>query len=204
MAVLVGLIWFIPQIARFRQANRTRAQEDQRQEVIAERARLTAEQRPHHGAARSLAVGTAVPAAIRLRARRALVSHLQTAITVDARARIAHKQLTGRPPTRTVCTPLVRNQRAGDELDLGRPVGRFSCVAVISEVRAGGGQGVLFGIPFVASVDFARATYVWCKDNPAANAAETSQTLAFVRLSRECLAAKGRSFRSGYVQSGRR
>jgi hypothetical protein len=52
----------------------------------------------------------------------------------------------------------------------------------------------------VAAVDFRRFTYVWCKDNPAGNVGDTSERLAFVRLSRECLAAKGEAFGTGYIE----
>ena len=58
----------------------------------------------------------------------------------------------------------------------------------------------LFGIPFVAAVDSRGFTYVWCKDNPAANVASTG--LVFVRLSRECLASRGKAFgKLGYLES---
>jgi hypothetical protein len=93
----------------------------------------------------------------------------------------------------------VRNQVVGDEEDLTKTVGRYSCVAVVRDAVQEGSQVGLFGIPFVAAVDFRRFTYVWCKDNPAANAAETG--LAFVRLSRACLAARGKAFGTGYVES---
>ena len=57
----------------------------------------------------------------------------------------------------------------------------------------------MLGIPFVAALDFRRFTYVWCKDNPAANAA--SRNLVFVRLSRACLASRGKAFGTGYLES---
>jgi hypothetical protein len=50
----------------------------------------------------------------------------------------------------------------------------------------------------VGTVDFASARLTWCKDNPA-SASDVRQALAFVRLSRECTAARGPAFGSGYL-----
>ncbi len=92
----------------------------------------------------------------------------------------------------------MRNQVAGDEEDLSKTIGRYSCVAVTGDAVQRGQRVGAFGIPFVAAVDFRRFTYVWCKDNPAANAAVTG--LAFVRLARECLASRGKAFGTGYLE----
>ena len=104
------------------------------------------------------------------RARRApqLVARVESSITADARARVAAGLLAGQPPTSTRCGPLVRNQVAGDEADLAKAVGRYSCVAVVRDAVQHGRKVGVLGIPFVAAVDFRRYTYVWCKDNPPA------------------------------------
>ena len=54
------------------------------------------------------------------------------------------------------------------------------------------------GVPFVGTIDFARGRLTWCKDNPA-SASDVKQALAFVRLARECTAARGPAFGSGYL-----
>jgi len=167
--------------------------------IAAERARVVAEQRPHHGSAAELLPAAGAPAAARLRARRALLARVESAITADARARVARGLLTGRPPARTNCGPLVRNQVKGDEDDLSKTIGRYSCVAVTRDAVQRGRRVGLFGIPFVAALDFGRFTYTWCKDNPAANAGDKS--VFFVRLSRECLASRGKAFGTGYLET---
>jgi hypothetical protein len=59
------------------------------------------------------------------------------------------------------------------------------------------------GLPFVGTIDFARGRLTWCKDNPV-SAGDVKQVLAFVRLARECTAARGPAFGSGYVIEPRR
>lgn len=199
LALVALLAWLVPQLVSYRRRSDERARASHAAIVAAERARLRAEQRPHRGQALSLRPAPGATRAQRLRARRLLVGRVEAAITADARARIARGGLSGRPPSSTSCGPLVRNQVIGDEEDLSRPIGRYSCVAVQRDAVQGGSTVGLFGIPFVAAVDFRRFTYVWCKDNPAANAAQTG--LVFERLSRACLAARGKAFGTGYVES---
>jgi hypothetical protein len=198
-AVVALVAWVAPQLVDFRHHSDAQSRAAQRRIVAAERARLIAEQRPHRGSAAALRPRAHAPAATQLRARRRLVGRVEASITADARARVAAGLLGGKAPSHTRCGPLVRNQVLGDEADLAKPIGRYSCVAVVSDALQAGRRVGLFGIPFVAAVDFRRFTYVWCKDNPAANAAETG--LAFVRLARVCLATTGKAFGTGYVES---
>ena len=94
-------------------------------------------------------------------------------------------------------TAQVRNE----ERDLSRPLGRYDCVAVIREVVDNGRLVGRYGHDFVATIDFRRWRYVWCKYNPAPG--ERGRALVFVRLSRECLGARGAApLGSGYVAPG--
>jgi hypothetical protein len=198
-AALTGLaIWLVPQLVDYRHHSDAQTRAERGRIIAAEQARLRAEQRPQHGRAVALRPASDASAAVRLSARRRLVARVEASITADARSRIAAGQLSGKPPSHTRCGPLVRNKVQGDEEDLSQPIGRYSCVAIISNAVQAGRSVGLFGIPFVAAVDFRRFTYVWCKDNPAANASEKG--LAFVRLSRECLASKGKAFGTGYLE----
>jgi hypothetical protein len=199
IALVAFAVWLVPQLVDFRHHSDARTRSQRAALIAAERARLIAEQRPHHGRAVALRPAASASPAQQLQARRALVGRVESSITADARARIARGLLEGQPPTGTRCGPLVRNQVTGDEEDLTKAIGRYSCVAVQRGAVQRGQRVGLFGIPFVAAVDFKRFTYVWCKDNPAANAAETG--LVFVRLSRECLATKGKAFGTGYLES---
>ena len=166
--------------------------------VAAERRRLTREQAPHHGhAAGTRLPGADASAAARRTARHRMVASLEAAITADARGRIARGELQSSGVRATECGPLNNGQATPDEDDLQRPLGRYSCLAVSQSARRGALTSHL-GIPFVAVIDFRRGTFTWCKDNPV-GPADIKTQLAFVRLARECTAARGPAFGSGYL-----
>lgn len=198
LAVAPLAVVVVPDVMEFRRDNAAAERERRARTLAAERARLTREQRPHRGQARSLRPPAGADAAVRLRARAALVGRLEAAITQDARGRQARGELTGAPARMTQCGPLVRNQRVGDEADLAKEIGRYACVAASRDVVQDGRRVGLYGTPFVAAVNFRRFSFVWCKDNPAINPGDRS-SLAFVRLRRECLAARGKAFGTGYL-----
>jgi hypothetical protein len=165
--------------------------------AAAERTRLAREQRPHHALAVALRDGEPdVPATARLRRRRALVKRLEASITQDARGRVARHELKARTILATNCHTLGNDAR-GDELDLRKPLGRYACEAAVGTASNAGITSTL-GVPFVGTIDFARGRLTWCKDNPA-SASDVKQALAFVRLARECTAARGPAFGSGYL-----
>jgi hypothetical protein len=199
VAVAAFAVWLTPQLVDFRHHSDERARASHARLLVAERARLIAEQRPHRGSAVSLRPAAGASSATQLRARRRLLGRAESSILADARSRVGRGLLSGTPPTTARCGALVRNQVKGDEEDLTKTVGRYSCVAVQGNAVQQGQHVGLLGIPFVAAVDFRRFTYVWCKDNPAANAA--SHNLVFVRLSRACLASRGKAFGTGYLES---
>jgi hypothetical protein len=171
--------------------------------VAAERRRLSREQAAHHGRA----AGVPLPrpgasASARRDARRRMVSSLQATITADARGRVARGEIKAGGVRTTECDPLNPGQRTRDEDDLDQPLGRYSCLAVTQTARRGTVSSHL-GVPFVAVIDFRRGTFTWCKDNPVSPADIKSQ-LAFVRLARECTAARGPAFGSGYLVAPRK
>jgi len=179
------------------QAGRNKAGTRQRQAaaVAAERRRLAREQRPHHALVAPRDRGD-LPDVTRLARRRTLVGRLETAIAADARGRVARHELAARSIRGASCHPLVNGARA-DELELGKGLGRYSCEAAVGSATNGRVTSTL-GLPFVGTIDFARGRLTWCKDNPV-GAADVRQVLAFVRLARECTAARGPAFGSGYV-----
>jgi hypothetical protein len=185
------------------QASRNKAGTRRRQAAVvaAERRRLAAEQRPHHAVVTPRDGGDGLPATTRLARRRALVNRLEEAIAGDARGRIQRHELAARSIRGARCHPLVNGAR-GDELDLGKRLGRYSCEAAVGTATAGRVTSTL-GLPFVGTIDFARGRLTWCKDNPV-GAADVKQVLAFVRLARECTAARGPAFGSGYLIEPRR
>ncbi|HEX6618072.1 MAG TPA: hypothetical protein VF024_00360, partial [Solirubrobacteraceae bacterium] len=182
--------------------NGTSARERRAAAAAAERARLTREQRPHHAtvaALRDADVGAARD--VRVGRRVALVNRLEAAITADARGRVARHELRARSIRSMSCHALANNTR-GDELDLRKGLGRYSCEAAV-ETASNAGITSTLGVPFVGTIDFASGRLTWCKDNPT-SASDVESALAFVRLSRECTAARGPVFGSGYLIEPRR
>jgi hypothetical protein len=176
-------------------SNKARTRERQAAVVAAARRRLAREQRPHHAQATPRDHAGASEAT-RLARRRVLVRRLEAAIAVDARGRVARHELAARSIRGVRCHALVAGSR-GDELDLGKRLGRYACEAAVASATAGRVTSTL-GLPFVGTIDFARGRLTWCKDNPV-SAGDVKQVLAFVRLARECTAARGPAFGSGYV-----
>jgi hypothetical protein len=185
-------------VALSHQAGRNKAGTRARQAAVvaAERRRLAREQRPHHALVAPGDRDDTAPKATRLARRRALVRRLEAAIAADARGRVARRELAARSIRGVRCHPLVNGAR-GDELDLGKPLGRYACEAAVGTATAGNVTSTL-GLPFVGTIDFARGRLTWCKDNPV-SAGDVKQVLAFVRLARECTAARGPAFGSGYL-----
>jgi hypothetical protein len=165
--------------------------------TAAEKVRLRRLQAPHRAAAAGLRPPPGASDAQRLAARAALVKAVEARITGDARARAARGEIEG-PITSTTCGPFLRSPDAvPDDRVLSRDVGRYDCVAIKADVRSGGKSVGSLGYAFVAALDFRRFSYVWCRNTPPQG--ERGAALAFVRLDRACLAAKGRALGTGYV-----
>jgi hypothetical protein len=200
IAAAFGLARLIPAILHGGEHTRARVASENRRITATEIQRLRREQAPHHGSAPELKPPRGAHAPAVLRARKALVSAAEAAITADARARVARGDLKG-TVERTECGPLEHINRGrtvpGDDQILTKPTGRYDCTAVQHEVVQDGETVGLFGYSFVAALDFRTYRFTWCKNNPAQG--ERGSGLAFVRLSRECLAARGRPFGSGYL-----
>jgi hypothetical protein len=176
----------------------TRQREADARAVAAERVRLTKLQAPHRGAAPDLRPAAGAGDRRQLAARAALVHRVEQQITRDAEARARTGELDG-PIRSSECGPFLRAPDAvPDDRVLSKPIGRYDCVAVKDDIKGSGGGSVgRIGYPFVAALDFKRFTYVWCRNTPPQS--ERGPALAFVRLDRACLAAKGRALGTGYV-----
>ena len=166
--------------------------------AAAEVVRLKRIQAPHRGSATQLLPAAGASQQTVLAARAALVRDVEGRITTDAQARDRRGELQG-PIGRTDCGPLLKAKDAvPDDRILSKAVGRYDCVAIKRGVTGDAGQSVgSLGYAFVAALDFKKFTYVWCRNTPAQG--ERGQALAFVRLDRACLAAKGRALGTGYV-----
>jgi hypothetical protein len=199
-AAAFGLSQLIPALLRGGKHEHQRAAARNRAIVAAEERRLRKEQAPHHGSARSLKPPSGAHAPEVRKARKTLVGFVENAITADVMGRIARGELKG-PIVRTECGPIEQANRGQhpvpDDQILTKPIGRYDCTAVQHNVIQDGKAVAVFGYPFVAALDFRTFTFTWCKNNPAQG--ERGVGLAFVRLSRECLAARGRPFGNGYL-----
>ncbi|MEI2701996.1 MAG: hypothetical protein V9E83_06300 [Baekduia sp.] len=180
---------------RDRAADRAR---ERRSTAAVLRARVERIQAPHRGSEPELVPGAGSTPAARLEARAALVGRVEQAILRDARRRDRAGELDG--PVRSVsCKALSGDSRTPtDDLDLSKPIGRYSCTARVRDVVAGSGRRVaVFGHAYVAALDFRTMTYVYCRNMPAQG--ERGVALVKVRLARACLAARGKPVGSGYA-----
>lgn len=191
LVLAVAAVLILPGVFDSKRELDRRTAAEQAARVAAERKRLIREQRPMRGRPAGLhAPARGASPAVQLAARRQLVVALEGAILTDARARIASGELDG-PVTRVNCGPLVRTQAArGEEEDLSKARARYDCVAVKRDVINGGKVVASLGHPFVATADFRRFSYVWCKDNKVPG--ERGKPLAKVPIAPECIGAEGR------------
>jgi hypothetical protein len=137
-----------------------------------ERRRLAAEQRPIRGR---------VPGDTR--ARVAMTQALEAAILADAQRRVAAGRLDG-PLTGVKCGPLVMGADPYAET-----LGRFDCVAVKRPIMRDGKEVAALGHPYVATIDWNRRSWVFCKDNKVPG--ERGKPLAKVPLDAACVGAEG-------------
>ena len=166
-----------------------RAQERERRASAAADARrlvlLEREQVPRHARLPGTATAGAAVSSLPERRRR-MVRGLEAAITADAQARYAGRQLDARAET-THCVPYVRPRPPrAPEPPLTAVRGKYECVAVTSPIEpTSGSVGGELGYPFWARVDFRRGRLVWCKVNPRAAERGIGGDL-YVPLAREC------------------
>jgi hypothetical protein len=166
-AILVPVI----ESGKDKEARRTRT--ERAAAVRRETKRLRADQRPHFG--RTAPAGPRPTRADRLR----MVAALEAGITRDARARVKAGTLDG-PIQRSEC-----ERGYGGRVDprTGRAI--YKCIAVGSETVGQRNLPLVVGYPFVATVDFERGRFCWCKTNPVAGE-KSGRALAHLRPSRLC------------------
>jgi hypothetical protein len=155
--VAVGLILALgPGIERGKEERaRTEAQRlEQARQARVER--LRREQQPRFG--RGDAAAASLPA------RRRLLAETAVAIRADARNRVEAGTLSG--PIRSVqCEPYPRTvEQSGAHEDLSRPVGRYACLAVTTEIRATAEhEAGVIGHPYRVRIDFESGRFAFCK-----------------------------------------
>jgi hypothetical protein len=138
---------------------------DERRQTQAERlarqraeheARIQAEQRPRFG--RGAAAGSD------LRQRASLFADARVAVEVDARRRVAAGALEG-PIRKVECEPYPRSlESRAAHLDPASEAGRYACLAVTNDVRAGQRtEASTIGHPYRLKIDFVTGRYALCK-----------------------------------------
>lgn len=191
VVAIAALALILPGVFAARDAHNAQVAREEAQRVAAERARLIRDQRPVRGRAHGLGrLPAGAPADTRLAQRRALLGQAEAAILAEARHRVSTGELDG--PVRGVsCGPLLPTpEHARDENDLSKRLRRYDCVAVKRDIVNGDGQVVgQLGHPFVATLDFARRSWVFCKDNKLSG--ELGKPLATVRPDPACVVAEG-------------
>lgn len=163
LAVIAGAVAVIPTL---RETSQERA-EAERRERAEQRAQLVrqleVEQRPRFGRSESVTSAGAEPAE-RLVARGRLMDELAAAILDDARRRVRAGEFDG-PIRRVQCEPFPRQvDGVGADRDLSSRRGRYSCVAVTSEIeRSEASLGGVIGRQYRAQADFQTGRYAYCK-----------------------------------------
>lgn len=188
-AIVAALI-ITPKVTESRREYDARKAREQAARTERETARLIREQRPVAGTFGKAAAdpGSDADPAVRVRTRAALVTSLEAAILADSLKRIAAEQMDG-PVKNVICGPLIRNEsRPPDHENLRLARGRYDCVAVKRDVVREGKVLGHFGHPFVATIDFDRGSYVFCKDNKIPG--ERGRLLAKVLLDPSCVGAE--------------
>jgi hypothetical protein len=198
--IVVGLAIAIPALLTTKSEKTAKQSAADRAAAAHEAARLRVAQRPHPGHLAAQPDHPKAPSARRVAIRKAEVVAFETAITRDARARVAAGRLEG-PVRETLCGPLQRGVRTGDELNVAIRIGRYDCVAVLRDVVKGGRVVGHFGHDYVGVIDFATGAYVLCQANP--RESEAGRALATAPLPRACVNAHGGRLEGGFVQDPR-
>jgi hypothetical protein len=156
----------VPPLQRGKEAGARREHAQRAAAVRRELTRLRADQLPHFGRTHARS-----PALVE--------GALTRAITRDARAR-ARAGLLDPPIRHTECE---RGLSGGVDPRTGRAV--FTCTAVRHTITGVGRAEAIVGYSFVASVDFRRGRFCWCKINPLPSEHDISE-IPHVRPSRLC------------------
>lgn len=180
-----------PRIEEVKRQRDAREQAQRSAREAAERARVAADQEPVRGLLAAAGDDRRWTPARRRTTRARLLRALEGAIVADARRRVARNEMDG-PVTEAHCRPLVHTHGGtGDETDLRARVGRYECLAAQRDVRLGGRAVARMGTPYVAALDFRRASYVLCRHHPPPG--EGGVMLAQVPLHPSCMGAASRA-----------
>jgi type II secretory pathway pseudopilin PulG len=154
VAVVLGaaLAIMVPRIDEGKQERAADARAQQARADVANRARVEALQRPHTGSAAELLPPAGASATEVNAARSALLREVETAITADAKARVAKGEMSSAKGP-TTCRPSA-----------GAREGVFDCFTVARHVpKVETNAAGSIGYPFRAVLDYDDFTYAFCR-----------------------------------------
>ncbi len=173
LGVIAAIV--VPPLQRGKRAGERRDRAQQAAEVRREEAQLRVDQRLQLASGHRPA-GADSPA-LRRRAR----GQLEQAIMRDARARVRSRTLDG-PVSNTACEPSTGRE----ETNLRSPTGLYKCIVVTGAIeKSQRNFSATVGYPFVATIDYRRFGFAWCKTNPRPGE-QAGHGLARVLLDRRC------------------
>jgi hypothetical protein len=155
--VVVGaaLAVMVPRIDSGKESRAAKAAAFAEHARAANRARIIAIQRPHHGSDAALKPASGASASEQAAARTALVQRVEKAVFDDslARARAGEiRQVDG--PTKCSVTP---GTKVG-------AIGVYDCFTITRQIKSTTGNiAGTIGYPYRAVVDFGKFSYTWCK-----------------------------------------
>jgi hypothetical protein len=157
-AIVLGgaLAITVPRINDSKQKRAAQAAADKARAQKANRERIIKVQAPRTGAAPELAPAAGAPVAERIDARAKLVADVETAITADAKQRVATGELSSvKGPT--TCEPAPGAATSGE-------VGVFDCYTVVRDVpKVKTNAAGSIGYPFRAVLNYKDFTYAFCR-----------------------------------------
>jgi type II secretory pathway pseudopilin PulG len=173
LGVLAAIV--VPPLERSKRATDRRERAQHAAEVRREEAQLRVDQRLH------LATGHRPAGKDSPALRRAARVQLEQAITRDARGRVKSGALDG-PVIATTCDPSTDRE----ETNLRSPHGLYKCLVATGHIeKTDRNFSATVGYPFVATVDYRRFGFAWCKTNPQPGE-RAGHGLARVLLDRRC------------------
>jgi hypothetical protein len=177
LVVVLGAIaaLVIPPLEKGKREGDRRVRSEHAAQVRREEARLRADQQLKTGIGRR-PNGPDSPA-LRAAAR----PQLELAITQDARERVKSGKLDG-PVRRTECEPSTDQE----ETNLRSRTGLYKCLVETGKIgKTPRTLSATVGYPFVATIDYRRFQFAWCKTNPRPGE-QAGHALARVKLDRRC------------------
>lgn len=155
--VVVGaaLAVLVPRIDSGKESRAAKAAAEQARAQAANRARIIAVQRPHHGSGEALKPPAGASASEQAAARTALVHRVEKAVFDDSLARARAGE------TRRVDGPTTCSVTPGTKLGA---IGVYDCFTITRQIKSTSGNVAgTIGYPYRAVVDFDKFSYTWCK-----------------------------------------